>query len=90
LRRLAAEAKRLLAEFPVEASALAAQNNLIQNGGRSRNVLGVRMYGTMEDAETGNNSGRSIMLGGSTATSKTGSDAQLLFAQQSLCGHASL
>lgn len=41
LRRLAAEAKRLLAEFPVEASALAARNNLIQHGGRSR-TLGLK------------------------------------------------
>ena len=101
LRRLAAEAKRLLAEFPVEASALAAQNSLNQNGGRSRTrsrieehvlLVGVGMCETMEDAEhqTGNSSGRPIMLGGSTATSKTGSDAQLLFALESLCGHVSV
>lgn len=50
------------------------------------------MCGTMEDSEhqTGNSSGRSIMPGGSTATSKTSSDAQLLFALDSLCGHVSL
>ena len=50
------------------------------------------MCETMEDAEhqTGNSSGRPITLGGSTATSKTGSDAQLLFALESLCGHVSL
>ena len=58
-------------------------------------MLGVRMCGTMEDSEhqTGNSSGRSIMIimpGGSTATSKTSSDAQLLFALDSLCGHVSL